>query len=211
MSIGSIACSRIAATCSGWSRRARMPPWIFGCSVFTRPSIISGKPVWSATSVTTTPLSFRSWAVPPVERICTPWVSSALANSTTPALSETLMRARLILSILIQPVLLQLLPERVAVEPEELGGAGLVALRLEHHHLEHRLLDRGDHHAVDAGGFFAVEVLEVLPHHLANRQGQLVLLPAFRSRVGLGPMLQAPPLRRRIRVGPSARRARRRN
>ena len=29
----------------GRSRRARMPPWSAGCSVFTRPSIISGKPV----------------------------------------------------------------------------------------------------------------------------------------------------------------------
>ena len=28
-------------------RRARMPPWTSGCSVFTRPSIISGKPVTS--------------------------------------------------------------------------------------------------------------------------------------------------------------------
>jgi hypothetical protein len=34
--------ARIASTCAGWSRRARMPPWIFGCSVFTRPSSISG-------------------------------------------------------------------------------------------------------------------------------------------------------------------------
>jgi hypothetical protein len=32
-----------------------MPPWIFGCSVLTRPSIISGKPVCSLTSVTASP------------------------------------------------------------------------------------------------------------------------------------------------------------
>ena len=34
------------------SRRASRPPWMRGCSVFTRPSSISGKPVYSATSVT---------------------------------------------------------------------------------------------------------------------------------------------------------------
>ena len=38
------ACSFSEATCAGSSRRARMPPWIAGCSVFTRPSRISGKP-----------------------------------------------------------------------------------------------------------------------------------------------------------------------
>ena len=32
-----------------------MPPWIFGCRVFTRPSIISGKPVCADTSRTGTP------------------------------------------------------------------------------------------------------------------------------------------------------------
>ena len=35
----------IALRSSGRCRRARIPPWIFGWSVFTRPSIISGKPV----------------------------------------------------------------------------------------------------------------------------------------------------------------------
>ena len=43
-------CAPSAARCAGTSRRARMPPWTFGCSVFTRPSSISGKPVTSATS-----------------------------------------------------------------------------------------------------------------------------------------------------------------
>ena len=34
-----------------------MPPWIAGCSVLTRPSIISGKPVTSETLVTGSPAS----------------------------------------------------------------------------------------------------------------------------------------------------------
>ena len=60
-------CSFILATCAGLSRKARMPPWIFGCRVFTRPSIISGKPVSSETSFTAILLSRKSAAVPPVE------------------------------------------------------------------------------------------------------------------------------------------------
>src|SRR3982751_2954043 len=141
MSMGRMPCSFIDATWSGLSRRARMPPCTLGCRVFTRPSIISGKPVKSPTSVTTTPFSLSSCAVPPVDRISTPSGRSALANSTTPVLSETLMRARVTLMGSIEPVLLQLLPERVAVHAEELGGARLVALRLPHDDLEHRLLD----------------------------------------------------------------------
>src|SRR5688572_157767 len=143
-------CSFMAFRWSSRSRRARIPPWTFGCRVFTRPSIISGKPVYSPTSVTTIPFSLRSWAVPPVDRIWTPWESSALANSTTPVLSETLISARRILTRSLKAVLFELFSQRVAVETEELGGARLVALRLAHHHLEHRLLDGGDHHVVDA-------------------------------------------------------------
>src|SRR5262249_2691830 len=92
--MGSIPCSRIAATCAGTSRRPRSPPWIFGWSVFTRPSSISGKPVWSLTWRTGTPASARSFAVPPVERISTPSAGRPRANSTTPRLSLTLTSAR---------------------------------------------------------------------------------------------------------------------
>ena len=50
--------SLIAFCVAGMSvRRARMPPWIAGCRVFTRPSMISGKPVWSLTSITFSPAS----------------------------------------------------------------------------------------------------------------------------------------------------------
>ena len=37
-----------------------MPPWIAGCSVLTRPSIISGKPVTSDTLTTGSPASARA-------------------------------------------------------------------------------------------------------------------------------------------------------
>ena len=51
-----------------------------GTSVFTRPSRISGKPVWSETSFTATPASRSALAEPPVERISTPCIASARAN-----------------------------------------------------------------------------------------------------------------------------------
>src|ERR1043165_7641794 len=61
-----------------------MPPWIAGCSVFTRPSMISGKPVWSLTSITSTPASRRVLAEPPVDRIATPCAASAWPSPPTP-------------------------------------------------------------------------------------------------------------------------------
>ena len=89
MSMVGMPCSPSAAMCSGRSRRASRPPWILGCSVFTRPSSISGKPVWSATSVTGRPCSASSLAVPPVESSFTPRAFSSLASSTMPVLSDT--------------------------------------------------------------------------------------------------------------------------
>ena len=44
-SIFGISCACMVATCSGKSRQPRSPPCTLGCSVFTRPSNISGKPV----------------------------------------------------------------------------------------------------------------------------------------------------------------------
>ena len=93
-SIGPIPCSSIAWRWEGSSRRASSPPWIFGCSVLTRPSIISGKPVTSETSRTGIPASAMSLRVPPVARISTPSSLRARANSAQPVLSETLKRAR---------------------------------------------------------------------------------------------------------------------
>ena len=90
-------CSSAAAICAGTSRRASSPPWTRGCSVLTRPSIISGKPVRSSIGRTGTPASESALAVPPVETISTPNSSaSARQNSTTPVLSVTDTRARLI-------------------------------------------------------------------------------------------------------------------
>src|SRR6185295_3690873 len=89
-------CVFIDAACAASSRIASSPPCTFGCSVFTRPSIISGKPVGAETSRTVSPASASALAVPPVEISSIPWPSSALAKSTRPVLSDTDSRARVI-------------------------------------------------------------------------------------------------------------------
>src|SRR6266436_3494058 len=81
-------------TCSGLWRTASNPPWILGCRVLTRPSIISGKPVRSDTSRTLRPASASARAVPPVEMSSMPKPSSRRANAINPVLSDTEMRAR---------------------------------------------------------------------------------------------------------------------
>src|SRR5262245_26683194 len=87
-------CSAIAATCSSLSLRPSSAPCTLGCSVLTRPSIISGNPVTWDTSSTLTPEERRRLAVPPVERISTSSDARPRANSTTPVLSETEISAR---------------------------------------------------------------------------------------------------------------------
>ena len=97
MSIMPMPCSAACAMWSALSRFASRPPWTIGCSVFTRPSIISGKFVTSSMGVTGTPASAMARAVPPVEMISAPNSSDrARANSTTPVLSVTDIRTRLI-------------------------------------------------------------------------------------------------------------------
>src|SRR5438309_11807056 len=77
-----------------------------GCSVFTRPSMISGNPVTSTTSATGNPASRSVFAVPPVEIRVTLRSASARANSTSPVLSETEISARRIGRSVIGPALL---------------------------------------------------------------------------------------------------------
>src|SRR5580704_16581977 len=86
--------ARIASAWAGLSRIASRPPCTAGCSVLTRPSIISGKPVKSPTSSTFSPASLSVLRVPPVETSSMPKPDNARANSTTPVLSETEMSAR---------------------------------------------------------------------------------------------------------------------
>src|SRR6056297_504090 len=85
--------SSIASRCSCTSRRNRIPAKIRGCSVLTRPSSISGKPVYSATSSTGMPHCSRCRRVPPVLKIRTPARCKPSAKSAKPNLSLTLIRA----------------------------------------------------------------------------------------------------------------------
>src|SRR5579859_3867172 len=94
MSIGAIPCSATAATCLGSSRRCKIPPCTLGCSVLTRPSSISGKPVISEISLTLTPDSRSNLAVPPVEMSSMFRAESLRAKSTSPVLSVTERMAR---------------------------------------------------------------------------------------------------------------------
>ena len=71
---------------SGRWRRARMPPWIAGCSVLTRPSIISGNPVTSETLTTGSPASASALAVPPVEMSSTPQAGQTAGELDQPGL-----------------------------------------------------------------------------------------------------------------------------
>ena len=71
-----------------------MPACTLGCSVLTRPSSVSAKPVTAETSVTACPASAIVAAVEPVDTISTPAPASAAASSSRPVLSLTLMRAR---------------------------------------------------------------------------------------------------------------------
>lgn len=88
-------CSAIALACSAASRTPSRPPCTIGCRVFTRPSIISGKPVRSETSFTAVPAPSIAARVPPVETSSTPAAASAWAASIRPVLSETEISARL--------------------------------------------------------------------------------------------------------------------
>src|SRR5829696_4317715 len=80
----------------GSSRSASSPAYSRGCSVFTRPPMISGKPVKSSIGRTSRPASFSAVAVPPVETSSTPSAASPRAKSTIPVLSETDSTARAI-------------------------------------------------------------------------------------------------------------------
>ena len=76
-----------SATWESKSRLARIPAWMTGCRVLTRPSRISGNPVTSESSVTGSPAAVSSPRVPPVLMISNPASISFPANSTAPVLS----------------------------------------------------------------------------------------------------------------------------
>src|SRR3954471_8113229 len=80
--------------CAGLRRSASRPPCTDGCSVLTRPSNASGKPVTSLTGVHETPASASTRAVEPVDTTETPASRRAAPSSPSPLLSLTLTSAR---------------------------------------------------------------------------------------------------------------------
>ena len=77
----SIPCSSSVATSSASSRRARMPAWTRGCSVFTRPPSISGEAVTSSTCSTGRPIASSAAAVFPLATSRQPSATSPRANA----------------------------------------------------------------------------------------------------------------------------------
>ena len=75
------------ATCWLLPMSASRPACTRGCSVLTRPSRHSGKPVSSSTGVTGTPAAAIRAAELPVETISTPAACSPAASSSRPVLS----------------------------------------------------------------------------------------------------------------------------
>src|SRR6202521_6083952 len=100
--------------------------------------MISGKPVYSATSLTATPWRVNSLAVPPVDSSSMPRSFSSRANSTIPVLSETLSSARRTgvsnVFLLADPELFEFFAQGAAIDAENRRGAALIALDVAHHH-----------------------------------------------------------------------------
>src|SRR5215469_12441690 len=140
-----------------------------GCSVFTRPSMISGKPVYEDTWRTGSPCSARSFAVPPVESISTLRLARPRARSRSPVLSETESRARRTpihgesvtnhsAREAVQP---KLLAERAPIDAQNTRGADLVALGVGEHRAQQRLLHLAQDEIVEPRGPVAVEARKV--------------------------------------------------
>ncbi len=86
-SIASIPWASRSARWLGSSRSARIPPWILGCRVLTRPPSISGDPVTSATERWAIPASASAAAVLPLATSSQPRSDRPRASSTRPSLS----------------------------------------------------------------------------------------------------------------------------
>ncbi len=84
---GAMPSSASWAWCAAFAVSASRPACTRGCSVLTRPSRHSGKPVSSSTGVTGTPAAAILAAVLPVETISTPAACSPDARSSSPVLS----------------------------------------------------------------------------------------------------------------------------
>src|SRR5688572_8848040 len=161
-------CSRMTA--SSTPARPRRAPCTFGCSVFTRPSMISGKPVTAETSVTARPALPIARAVPPVEISSKPSAASSRASSTMPVLSDAESNARRAFGLAIssggQSVFAQLLAQGPAIDAEDRRRAALVAVRVVHDGLEKWQLHLAHDEVVEPAGPMAVQAVEIAAERL---------------------------------------------
>src|SRR5688572_16145992 len=160
--------SCFSMTASSMPRRPSRPPCTRGCSVLTRPSMISGKPVYVETSVTGMPASASRRAVPPVLSNSTLRAARARAKSTSPVLSETDSRAlRIVTSIERQDSgrkaeLSELLTQCSPVDPENGSGTALIARGVIEHRLEQGFFDLAQHEVVQVRRLVAVQVGKII-------------------------------------------------
>src|SRR6185312_15770203 len=168
-------------------RRPSRPPCTLGCSVLTRPSMISGKPVSSLISRTGMPESRSAFALPPVETISMPSACRAPPMSARPVLSETLSSARRAV-MMPDPVmkmhvslcsndaeLTQFLAQRGAMDAQHVGRAALVAFAPRQHFAQQRRLHFAQQaHVQTLAAGRAIQVGEIAArtgcHALAQRR-----------------------------------------
>src|SRR5574337_813940 len=80
----------------------------------------------------------------------------------------------------------QFAAQGVAVDPEHLGGGGLVASRQLQDEFQHGPLGVLHHHVVDGGRLFPVQIAEVLVQGADDGFGDLVLATHAASSSGYG-------------------------
>ena len=98
-----------------------MPANIAGCSVLTRPSIISGKPVTSEILTTGSPAAAIAFAVPPVEMSSTPQLDQSASELNEPVLVRNTQNCAHIGLIFLTR------PERCRYYSPDAGGASVVS------------------------------------------------------------------------------------
>src|SRR4029453_14881342 len=110
-----------------------------------------------------------------------PRSANPLANSTIPDLSDTDSSACATGADMRSDelVLDELGPQRVAVQPEHVGGLRLIAPGTRHDRRKQRALDVADHHVVHAGWRFPIEALEIFVERFVDTAADLVAAVDF--------------------------------
>ena len=150
------------------ARGPAAPPWIFGCSVLTRPSMISGKPVRSATSRTGEPgVAQRACGAAGRKQFDAARGQRAREFDEAGLVGNREQRAAgardiAIGSVSRAPNSRSFLRSVPRLMPRIDGRPALVAVRVVEHGPEQRLFDLAQHQVVEARRSMAVEAGEVV-------------------------------------------------